>query len=397
MEGVGPVLRERIPCPQPVGGLEREHLGSPALGRDPCAFGGDDIGRLVGQVAHDLPADRGIAVEQPAQDGHAGSPVPAGSTLWFSRNSVVRIPGPLERREPGRLGDAVDGTGRIRPVVRVLVRVAALDGVGLHDRHRLADPGSPGPVVVRVDPVGVRAQVEPRGAAGERHRILADPGDRSALERDREVPTGGSIGDVVHDGVQRLWSEHVGVQAADVRAPTPTEDEVVRGLDLQVRLAGGADRRRLGAAAQAGRVALDRVGGAAVVVRDDDDRDRRRTPRAARSRRSARPRLVPWRRSRRRPPRPRERPTPGRSGRPDAGRGRTAGARTRRPWRSRSSSRRRASPRTDPAPRPRWCARTGHRRSRARRPAGCRSSGRSSVGADRHRHRASAPQRPCGR
>ena len=88
MEGVGPVLRERIPCPQPVGGLEREHLGAPALGGDPCAFGGNDIGRLVGQVAHDLPADRGIGVEQPVDDGHAGSPVPAGSTLWFSRNTL---------------------------------------------------------------------------------------------------------------------------------------------------------------------------------------------------------------------------------------------------------------------------------------------------------------------
>ena len=116
------------------------------------------------------------------------------------------------------------------------------------------------------------AEVEPGGAAGERHRILVDPGDRSALGGDREGPAGRSGGDVVDERVERLGPEHVGVQALDERAPAPAEDEVVRGLDLEVRLAAAADRRRLGAAAQAGRVALDRVGGAAVVERDDDDR-----------------------------------------------------------------------------------------------------------------------------
>ena len=73
VERVGPVLRERVAGPQAVRRLEREQPGAPALGRDPCPFGGDDVRRLVRQVAHHLPADRGVGVEQPVDDGH-GAP-----------------------------------------------------------------------------------------------------------------------------------------------------------------------------------------------------------------------------------------------------------------------------------------------------------------------------------
>ena len=77
------VLRDHAsPGPQAVGRLEREQPGAPALGRDPRPLGGDDVRRLVGQVAHDLPADRGIGVEQPVDDGH-GSIMP-----WIRRKAV---------------------------------------------------------------------------------------------------------------------------------------------------------------------------------------------------------------------------------------------------------------------------------------------------------------------
>ena len=91
VERVGPVLRPRPAGPQAVRRLEREQPGAPALGRDPRPLGGDDVGRLVRQVAHDLPADRRIGVEQPVDDGHAdmfghpateslGGPAPGGLT-----------------------------------------------------------------------------------------------------------------------------------------------------------------------------------------------------------------------------------------------------------------------------------------------------------------------------
>ena len=60
-----------LPPHRPSGRLEREQPGAPALGRDPRPLGGDDVGGLVRQVAHDLPADGRIGVEQPIDDGHA--------------------------------------------------------------------------------------------------------------------------------------------------------------------------------------------------------------------------------------------------------------------------------------------------------------------------------------
>ena len=70
VERVGVVARPRPAAPLAAGRLEREQPGAPALGRDPRPLGGDDVRRLAGQVAHDLPADRGIGVEQPRDDRH---------------------------------------------------------------------------------------------------------------------------------------------------------------------------------------------------------------------------------------------------------------------------------------------------------------------------------------
>ena len=70
VERVRPVLRQGIAGPQAVRRLEGEESRAPALRRDARPLGRDDLGRLVRQVAHHLPADRGIGVEQPVDDGH---------------------------------------------------------------------------------------------------------------------------------------------------------------------------------------------------------------------------------------------------------------------------------------------------------------------------------------
>ena len=70
VERVGPVLRERVARPQAVRRLEGQQPRAPAVRGDARPLGCDDVRRLVGQVAHDLPADRGISVEQPVDDGH---------------------------------------------------------------------------------------------------------------------------------------------------------------------------------------------------------------------------------------------------------------------------------------------------------------------------------------
>src|SRR5439155_8479328 len=57
-----------------------EQPGAPAIGRDPGSLGGDDVRRLVRQIAHGLPADRGIGVEQPIDDCH----IPTSRTPAFS-------------------------------------------------------------------------------------------------------------------------------------------------------------------------------------------------------------------------------------------------------------------------------------------------------------------------
>ena len=74
-------MHRRIPpavprraAPPPVGRLECEQPRARALGRDLRTLRRDLVRGRVGEVAQDLPADRRIGVEQPADDraiGHA--------------------------------------------------------------------------------------------------------------------------------------------------------------------------------------------------------------------------------------------------------------------------------------------------------------------------------------
>src|SRR5262249_25407916 len=64
--------RPRTLAPATVRELAPEELRSPALGGDPRALGGDALRGLAGEVAHHLPADRRIRVEQPLHGGGAG-------------------------------------------------------------------------------------------------------------------------------------------------------------------------------------------------------------------------------------------------------------------------------------------------------------------------------------
>src|SRR5580692_12485088 len=52
-------------APVAGGKLGGEKLGAPALGGDARALGGDCVGGGIGEVAHDLPADGGVRIEQP--------------------------------------------------------------------------------------------------------------------------------------------------------------------------------------------------------------------------------------------------------------------------------------------------------------------------------------------
>ena len=70
VERVGPVLRPRLPAPLAVGSLQGEQACTPAVGRDLGPLGRDGLRGRVLEVAHDLPADRWIGVEQPIDDGH---------------------------------------------------------------------------------------------------------------------------------------------------------------------------------------------------------------------------------------------------------------------------------------------------------------------------------------
>ena len=79
VERVGPVLRPGSLGPPAIGRLEGEQRCAPSLGRDPRSLDSDDIRRLPRQVAHDLPADRGVGIEQPIDDGHFGTPSTRGA------------------------------------------------------------------------------------------------------------------------------------------------------------------------------------------------------------------------------------------------------------------------------------------------------------------------------
>lgn len=58
-----------VPCraaPPSVGPLEGEQLRARALGCDLCTLGPNLVGGCIGQIAHHLPAYRGVGIEQPA-------------------------------------------------------------------------------------------------------------------------------------------------------------------------------------------------------------------------------------------------------------------------------------------------------------------------------------------
>ena len=56
--------------PQPVGALERQEAGAPALVLHARSLGGDLVGRGIGEIAQHLPADGGVALEQPIDHAH---------------------------------------------------------------------------------------------------------------------------------------------------------------------------------------------------------------------------------------------------------------------------------------------------------------------------------------
>ena len=70
----------RAAAPRAVGALEGEQPRAPALRRDVRALGRDLVGRRVEQVAHDLPADGWVGVEQPVDDVHGDIVTPVRDT-----------------------------------------------------------------------------------------------------------------------------------------------------------------------------------------------------------------------------------------------------------------------------------------------------------------------------
>ena len=65
--GVPPAFPRRA-APPPVRRLEGEQPRARALGRDPCTLGPDLVRGRMSHVAHHLPADRRVRIDQPAYD-----------------------------------------------------------------------------------------------------------------------------------------------------------------------------------------------------------------------------------------------------------------------------------------------------------------------------------------
>ena len=84
-----PLRRVRAAAPLPVLALEREQPSAPTLRGDAGALGCDDVRRLVGEVAHHLPPDRGIRVEQPLRDIHVHLPSDGSILPWTRRATDV--------------------------------------------------------------------------------------------------------------------------------------------------------------------------------------------------------------------------------------------------------------------------------------------------------------------
>ena len=70
------------PLQRPSASWALEELSSPPLAGDAGAFGRDLVGGRIGQVAHHLPADGGIGVEQPVNDVHALMVPRLPDTVW---------------------------------------------------------------------------------------------------------------------------------------------------------------------------------------------------------------------------------------------------------------------------------------------------------------------------
>jgi hypothetical protein len=60
-----------VTTPVTIGCLKIEEPGTPALGGNQRPLTGNDLGGLVHKVAHGLPTDRRIGIDQPLDDVHA--------------------------------------------------------------------------------------------------------------------------------------------------------------------------------------------------------------------------------------------------------------------------------------------------------------------------------------
>ena len=175
--------------------------------------------------------------------------------LWFRWKTLSGSQARLRAASRGELRVAVDGAGHLGAGLGVLVRVAARDARVSGSTIAIARRTQPRLhlVVGRVFPCRVGAHVEPGVPAGERHRVVRDPRDGAALDRDRERAPFGPARDVLDERVEGLRADVVGVGAQDVRPVARAHREVVRGLDLEVRLAAARERDRLRAAPGSGR------------------------------------------------------------------------------------------------------------------------------------------------
>ena len=100
-----------VVAPVAVGRLKAEELGAPTLRGDARPLGGDGLVGLIGEVAHDLPADRRIRIEQPLHDRRVGSPCASPLPTVWAPQSVTAI----RRILDGRAGVACYGSPETNP------------------------------------------------------------------------------------------------------------------------------------------------------------------------------------------------------------------------------------------------------------------------------------------
>ena len=96
-------------APLPVGCLTLEQPGAPAFGGDTRTLGGYDVVGLAGQIAHRLPTDRGVGIQQPLHDSH-GSCLPHLNSFTNVRNSIRSTSSYSQiRREPAPRSSRISG------------------------------------------------------------------------------------------------------------------------------------------------------------------------------------------------------------------------------------------------------------------------------------------------